>query len=212
MLPARIKAQLPEGGGNELVIRRGFEQCLILYPMVEFRKVFSKISGLNEFNEEYRKLQRNFLSGVVTVELDNNGRLLIPKNMLQYARLETDAMLVGKGGVMTNSEGQTNPKDGTPARWLDYSGAIEGRAAGVALMDHPANPRHPAPWLNFQNQTFGPAPTHREPYAWEPGESLRFRYRAFFHAGDVRQGKVVEEYAAFTTAPRVRIEPPVRLA
>jgi MraZ protein len=97
VLPARIKTQLPEGGGNELVIRRGFEQCLIVYPMVEFRKVFSKISGLNEFNEEYRKLQRNFLSGVVTVELDNNGRFLIPKNMLSYAQIEKDAMLVGTG-------------------------------------------------------------------------------------------------------------------
>lgn len=98
VLPSRIKAQLPEdGGGHELVIRRGFEQCLILYPMVEFRKVFSKISGLNEFNEEYRKLQRNFLSGVVTVELDNNGRFLIPKNMLSYAQIEKDAMLVGMG-------------------------------------------------------------------------------------------------------------------
>jgi MraZ protein len=54
VLPARIKAQLPtdSGGGNELVIRRGFEQCLIVYPMVEFKKVFSKISSLNEFNEE----------------------------------------------------------------------------------------------------------------------------------------------------------------
>ncbi len=99
VLPARIKAQLPEpdGGVQELVIRRGFEQCLIIYPMVEFKKVFSKISGLNEFNEEYRKLQRNFLSGVVTVELDNNGRFLIPKNMPTYAQVDKDAMLVGTG-------------------------------------------------------------------------------------------------------------------
>ena len=96
VLPARIKAQLPEGG-NELVIRRGFEQCLIVYPMVEFKKVFSKISGLNEFNEEYRKLQRNFLSGVVTVELDNSGRFLIPKNMLTYAQIDKEAILVGTG-------------------------------------------------------------------------------------------------------------------
>lgn len=98
-LPARIKAQLPEpeGEGQELVIRRGFEQCLIIYPMVEFKKVFSKISGLNEFNEEYRKLQRNFLSGVVTVELDSNGRFLIPKAMLSYAQVDKDAMLVGTG-------------------------------------------------------------------------------------------------------------------
>ena len=99
VLPARIKVQLPEpdAGVQELVIRRGFEQCLIVYPMVEFKKVFSKISGLNEFNEEYRKLQRNFLSGVVTVELDSNGRFLIPKNMLTYAQVDKDAMLVGTG-------------------------------------------------------------------------------------------------------------------
>src|SRR6185312_7822422 len=97
VLPSRIKAQLPEGGGHELVIRRGFEQCLILYPMVEFKKVFSKISGLSEFNEEYRKLQRNFFSGTVTVELDSNGRLLIPKNMLTYASVDKDAILVGMG-------------------------------------------------------------------------------------------------------------------
>jgi MraZ protein len=96
VLPSRIKAQLPEGG-QELVIRRGFEQCLILYPMVEFKKVFSKISGLSEFNEEYRKLQRNFFSGTVTVELDGNGRLLIPKNMLTYAAVDKDVVLVGMG-------------------------------------------------------------------------------------------------------------------
>jgi len=96
VLPARIKAQLPEGDA-ELVIRRGFEPCLIIYPMVEFKKVFSKISGLNEFNEEYRALQRNFLAGIATVELDSNGRFLIPKNMLTYAQIEKEALLVGIG-------------------------------------------------------------------------------------------------------------------
>jgi MraZ protein len=95
-LPSRIKSQLPEGD-QEIVVRRGFEQCLILYPMVEFKKVFSKISGLSEFNEEYRKLQRNFLSGVVTLELDGTGRFLLPKNMLTYAQIEKDALLVGLG-------------------------------------------------------------------------------------------------------------------
>ena len=97
VLPARIKSQLPVGEGNELVIRRGFEPCLIIYPMVEFKKVFSKISGLSEFNEEYRKLQRNFFSGTATVELDANGRFVIPKNMLGYAQLEKDIVLVGMG-------------------------------------------------------------------------------------------------------------------
>lgn len=97
VLPAKIKAQLPSGEGDELVIRRGFELCLIIYPMVEFKKVFSKISGLSEFNEEYRKLQRNFFSGTATVELDANGRFVIPKNMLNYAQLEKDLILIGMG-------------------------------------------------------------------------------------------------------------------
>lgn len=96
VLPSRIKSQLPEGS-NELVIRRGFEQCLIIYPMVEFKKIFSKISALNEFNEEFRKLQRNFFSGIATVELDNMGRFVIPKNMLAYAQLDKDVILVGTG-------------------------------------------------------------------------------------------------------------------
>ena len=78
-------------------MRRGFEQCLIIYPMVEFKKVFSKISSLNEFQQENRTLQRNFLSGVVTVELDGNGRMLIPKHLLAYAQVDKDAVLVGTG-------------------------------------------------------------------------------------------------------------------
>jgi MraZ protein len=97
VLPSRIKAQLPSGEGNELVIRRGFEPCLIIYPMVEFKKVFSKISGLSEFNEEYRKLQRNFFSGTATVELDASGRFVIPKNLASYAQLEKDLILIGMG-------------------------------------------------------------------------------------------------------------------
>ncbi len=97
VLPSKIKGNLPEASGNELVLRRGFEPCLILYPMVEFKKIYSKISGLNEFNEEYRKLQRNFFRGNATVELDGTGRFLIPKLMISYAQLQKEAIVVGMG-------------------------------------------------------------------------------------------------------------------
>jgi len=97
VLPAKIKASLPESSSNELVIRRGFDQCLILYPMVEFNKLFSKIAGLSEFNEENRKLQRNFFRGSSTVELDGNGRFLVPKSMQVYANLEKEIMVIGMG-------------------------------------------------------------------------------------------------------------------
>ena len=88
---------MPEEGNNELIIRRGFEPCLIIYPQLEFKKVLSKVSGLSEFNEEYRQLQLNFFSSVASVELDLNGRFLIQKNMLAYAQLEKDVVLIGMG-------------------------------------------------------------------------------------------------------------------
>jgi MraZ protein len=97
VLPSKIKSNFPEDAGNEVVLRMAFEPCLILYPMVEFRKTYQKIAGLNEFNKEHRALQRNFFSSVQTVEIDSAGRILIPKQMLQYAGLEKDAMVVGTG-------------------------------------------------------------------------------------------------------------------
>ncbi|MDQ3534875.1 MAG: division/cell wall cluster transcriptional repressor MraZ [Bacteroidota bacterium] len=97
VLPAKFKASLPEASGNELMVRRGFEPCLVLYPMVEYKKIFSRIAGLNEFNEEFRSLQRNFFRGNTPVELDNLGRFLVPKPMIKYAQLEKDVIMVGMG-------------------------------------------------------------------------------------------------------------------
>ncbi|MGK7396425.1 MAG: division/cell wall cluster transcriptional repressor MraZ [Candidatus Cyclobacteriaceae bacterium M3_2C_046] len=97
VLPAKIKAQLPESSGNTIVLRRGFEPCLVIYPKVEFNKIYSRISGLNEFNEEFRTLQRNFFRGNTTIELDNMGRFLIPKSMARYAQLEKEVVVVGLG-------------------------------------------------------------------------------------------------------------------
>ena len=97
VLPARIKSGLPESAGNELVVGLGFEQCLVVYPILEFKKIYSKIAGLSEFNPEYRRLQRNFFRGNSVVELDNSGRFLIPKTMLGYAQLEKEVIVVGMG-------------------------------------------------------------------------------------------------------------------
>lgn len=97
VLPAKIKASLPETSGGELVVRRGFEPCLVVYPFTEYKKIYSKVASLNEFNEEYRKLQRNFFRGNTQVDLDNNGRFLIPKTMLRFANLDKEVIVVGMG-------------------------------------------------------------------------------------------------------------------
>jgi len=97
VLPARIKSSLPDSSGTELVVGLGFEKCLVVYPLQEFKKIYSKVAGLSEFNPEYRRLQRNFFRGNSVVELDSSGRFLIPRSMLNYAQLEKSVTIVGMG-------------------------------------------------------------------------------------------------------------------
>ena len=97
VLPARIKSNLPELDAGNVVLTRGFEACIVLYSQTEFKKIYSKVSGLNEFSEEYRVFQRNFFRGINEVELDNNGRLLIPKMLVGHAQLDKEVTVVGMG-------------------------------------------------------------------------------------------------------------------
>ena len=100
VLPAKIKNNLPEVSTAELVLRKGFEPNLILYPMVEYKKIHHKISSLSEFNPEQRKLKRNFFRSISQVDLDSANRLLIPKTMLAHAQIDKEAILIGMGNYI----------------------------------------------------------------------------------------------------------------
>lgn len=101
VLPSRMKSAMPspatDDGSIEVMLRRGFEPCIILYPIAEFKKLYSRIVGLNEFNEENRTLQRNFFRANVQVELDSMGRFLVPKPMIRHAQLEKEVVVAGVG-------------------------------------------------------------------------------------------------------------------
>jgi len=97
VLPAKLKAKLPEVSTSELVVKRGFEPCLVIYPMLEWKKVFNKVSGLSEFNKEFRTFQRSFLRGATEVDMDGNGRVLLPKTMTKFADIENEVIVVGAG-------------------------------------------------------------------------------------------------------------------
>ncbi len=100
VLPAKIKANLPEVSSNELVLRKGFESNLTLYPMVEYKKLHHRISSLSEFNPEQRRLKRMFFKSIAQVELDSAGRILVPKAMLAHASIEKEALLIGMGNYV----------------------------------------------------------------------------------------------------------------
>ena len=100
VLPAKLKAALPESHGNALMIVLGFEPCLVLYPLMEYNKTYSKVAGLDELKKEDRNIQRNFFRRNMEVELDNAGRLLIPKSMMQAVKIGKEVKVVGVGNRM----------------------------------------------------------------------------------------------------------------
>ncbi len=94
LLPAGFKKQLPDSEGEAFVLNRGFEKCLCLYISKSWKPIFSDLSNLNDFDPKVRQFKRYFLNGATQVELDGAGRMLLPKNLMEYAGLQRDIVLV----------------------------------------------------------------------------------------------------------------------
>ena len=100
VLPSRLKSVLPEASKKSIIIRKGFDPNLIIYPLHEFQNIYTRINSLNEFSSEQRKLKRNLFSSISQIDLDSNGRFLLPKSMISHTGLEKDVILVGMGNVI----------------------------------------------------------------------------------------------------------------
>lgn len=96
LLPGGLKKQLPEGD-NRFVISRGFEKCLVLYPMQSWKPLMEQIMELNDFDPKVRDFKRKFLGGATEVELDSAGRLLMPPSLKEHASLSKDIILAANG-------------------------------------------------------------------------------------------------------------------
>lgn len=93
-LPARLRAQFPESAGNQLVVNRGFEKCLVLFTKEDWLQETARLNDVDDFmSPEIRRFKRIFTNGANLVQIDNAQRVLIPKKLLEYAGLETDVVL-----------------------------------------------------------------------------------------------------------------------
>lgn len=115
-------------------------------------------------------------------------------------------------GHIINSEGvQDGDTWGKRANWCDYYGPINGKTVGVAIFDHPQNPRHPTWWHVRDYGLFAANPFGRHDFEklsdkeagnlkLPAGKDLTFRYRFYLHEGDEKQGKVAEHYAEYSNS------------
>lgn len=94
MVPSALKKQLAPMMQEGFVIKRAvFQNCLELYPMEEWNVLMKRMNGLNRFKKKNNDFIRRFTAGVKTVEVDTNGRLLIPKDLVGFAGIEKEIVL-----------------------------------------------------------------------------------------------------------------------
>ena len=94
MFPAPFKGQMGEDLRAGFVIKRSiFKRCLELFPMDAWKAESAMLSKLNMFKKKNAEFVTKFMAGVKPVELDGNGRILIPKDLLKYAGITKEIVL-----------------------------------------------------------------------------------------------------------------------
>jgi Methane oxygenase PmoA len=113
-----------------------------------------------------------------------------------------------KGGKMVDADARVGMAKvwGKRSNWVDYTAVVDGEQLGVAMFDHPSNPRHPTYWhardyglfaLNpFGQNAFDP---DKEQSHWKlpKGQMISFRWRVVIHPGDAESGHVADLYQEF---------------
>lgn len=92
-MPARLRNEL----GSKVVVTRGLEGCLFVYPVRGWEEFAVKLNALPLTNANSRNFKRFMFSGASDVELDNLGRILVPDYLKEHAGLKKDVVVVGAG-------------------------------------------------------------------------------------------------------------------
>ena len=93
MVPAVFKKQVPPEVLDRFVINRGFEKCIVLYPQNVWKVISDEVNQLNLYNKKNRDFVRYFYRGASELVLDSINRLLLPKQLIQYAGIDKEIVL-----------------------------------------------------------------------------------------------------------------------
>lgn len=97
-VPAKFRELLAANCGGKIVMTAHTQdRCVLVYPETEWQNILPKIEALPTFNKAALRAQRLLIGYATALELDGNGRVLVPPTLREYANLEKKLMLVGLG-------------------------------------------------------------------------------------------------------------------
>lgn len=91
IVPSKLREEL----GNKFVITKGLDGCLYSYPLSEWKNLEDKLKTLPLTNKDARAFVRFFFAGACEIDMDKQGRGLIPQNLKEYAGIEKDIVSIG---------------------------------------------------------------------------------------------------------------------
>jgi MraZ protein len=97
VVPTRYRDVVRERSEGKLVVTVDRDQCLLLYPLPDWEQIERKLMSLPSLHAQARRLQRLMVGHATEVDLDGHGRLLLPPELREFAKLERHGMLVGQG-------------------------------------------------------------------------------------------------------------------
>jgi len=95
ILPAKFRKYIKPEADNKLILTRGMDECLLVYPQDEWEKVKIGLTRYNQFNSEQRFFIREFLNYVNECELDSQNRIVIPPQLMKFAKLNKEVIVIG---------------------------------------------------------------------------------------------------------------------
>ena len=92
-----IPAKLREAFRDGVVLSRGFDNCIAVYPVAEWQRVADRLATLPLTRSNARRVNRFTFSGAFSLELDRLGRVVLPSALRQYAQIKEDVIIAGVG-------------------------------------------------------------------------------------------------------------------
>ncbi len=96
-IPVRYRDQLMTRAEGRLVATVDRDYCLLVYPLPDWEEIERKLTRLPALNKQSRRLQRLMLGHATELEMDSHGRILLTRELREFAGLDRQAMLIGQG-------------------------------------------------------------------------------------------------------------------
>ncbi len=97
VMPTRYREQITANALGRVVVTVDRDQCLLIYPLPEWEQIERKLMSLPSMHAQARRLQRLMVGHATDLELDGHGRVNLPPELREFAKLERHGMLIGQG-------------------------------------------------------------------------------------------------------------------